>query len=108
VADTVTRADGKTYPQVSGFPGRPDPAGTLQAIKLAHTLCHSGRLTVRGTQAAMRAFGVRRSIGSVHHYLADYECGVCRGWPAAQPEPVQEPEREPEWAHARRWGESRG
>ena len=72
----VTGRDGKTYPA-----WRLSRADRVRAIRLAHSLCHGDRLSVRAAQEQTARSGVRRSRGAIANDLARFTCEVCKDWP---------------------------
>ena len=64
-------SDGRLYPP--SWPHMP-PEERQRLADLAHHLHCAGGLSVRQTQAAMAARGVRRSTGMIHKDLTRFEC----------------------------------
>jgi hypothetical protein len=89
----VLGRDRKLYPA-----GLPRPAAERDRLRgLIHDLhCRRG-LSIRATQSALLdQYGIRRSCGQVHKYLAWWECSRC----APQPEPPSDPSQK---ARAYQW-----
>lgn len=77
----TTGRDGKLYMSWR------DPADRMRVIELAHQLrCREG-LSVRQIQRRLFDHHIRRSVGMIHQYLANFECPAC----SDMPEPVAGP-----------------
>jgi hypothetical protein len=69
----VRRADSKLYPEGGALPA----AERARAITIAHRLHCRDHLSFRATQKALESYGIRRSLGRVHHDITYYACRVC-------------------------------
>jgi hypothetical protein len=78
VRNLTVGADGKEYMSWR------DPAERLRVIERVHQLsCREG-LSIRQVQGQLFTEHVKRSVGTIHQYLARYECPAC----SDMPEPV--------------------
>jgi hypothetical protein len=92
VIEVERRRDGRRYPPGGSLP---EPL-RWRAASLAHQLhCRDG-LTIRATQQALAARGLRHSVGMIHRDLTRYACDACDG-PPQQPGP---PAADRSWAGA--------
>jgi hypothetical protein len=78
--DFIRGVDGKTYPA-----WRLDIDALLDCIGFAHEKHHAGA-SVRGVQRVLGEHGLRRSVGTVHHWLTDYCCAECSSAPLRTPD----------------------
>ena len=65
--------DGKRYPAGGKLP----EAELARARQLAHELVCIRGLSIREAQAEMGVQGIRRSVGSIHADLKNFECRRC-------------------------------
>jgi hypothetical protein len=74
---TKIGADGKSYP--AHQPGGALPEAVhREAINVAHHLIHGLHYSYRAAQTELLAeHGIRRSLGSLHHDLAEFTCRDC-------------------------------
>ena len=76
---TMVGRDGKRYPATHERGGTLPEPERREAITTAHHLVHGLGYSIRAAQRELAAeHGIRRSLGSIHHDLADFVCRDCR------------------------------
>jgi hypothetical protein len=91
LVELARRADGKLYPAHPTSEAERDRLRTL-----VHALVCRDHLSIRAAQQTLRdSYGTRRSVGSIHRDLHQFECDHCAAQPARRPEPIPGPPRRP-------------